>query len=288
MGSSRLALQLTSGSMGLVFLTSCTSSLGQRSSWVLIGYALAAGGIAGFVGFVELLQRYSVGTNAKALLLEGLAALFVVLHVVAGIATYFALPLLDSDFATQSLGRALAAGFGALAILRLSFLNVGTGDQKLSIGPGAMLDILFAHIDQRIDQNRAKRCIDELVPVVKGIRFDRAARDLTAMTVAALERMPAAEAKRLGEEVSAINTRMEIEQSKVLTLAITLRKFGGLGMLQSLICALKDELTKDVPKDDTVTIRAQAAIDGLPDAPRSSQSDRTSNVEVDGSRGPPA
>ncbi len=222
-----------------------------------------ASALSALVGYVELLQRYSAGTNLTFFLRDNLARTFMLVHAIAGGVAWIVLPELSSQIASNPALHAGVAGLGALAILRLSFMNVGSGDKRVSIGPGALVDILVANLDQRIDQNRAADSIREVAKVVDGLNFERAARDLTAACAAAMERLPEESGRKLAEEVSAIQLKMVDERTKLITLGIVLRKYVGLAVLGQLLEATKEGLSAPLavgPANAAQATEARAAV----------------------------
>jgi hypothetical protein len=214
------------------------------SCWAsLIGAIL----LSAAVGYIELLQRYSVGTDLLFFLSDSLARWFLLIHAFAGAVAWIVLPSLSEAAVANPGLHAAIAGLGALAILRLSFMNVGSGDKRVSIGPGALLDILVSNLDQRIDQNRASRSIQQVAEVVKDLDFERAARDLTAACAASMERLPEESGRKLAEEVAGIQQKMDTDAAKLITLGTVLRKYVGLEVLKTLVGVLQESLKPAAP-----------------------------------------
>lgn len=118
-----------------------------------------------FVGLTEIASRYPDEQMKSILSPDGLVYL-----LCNGAISTFALILIFhfrntvpafASFKANSLGAAIAAGFGATAIMRTRLAVIKGSDNKdISIGPDIVINLLLAMIDRRIDRWRASHRLD--------------------------------------------------------------------------------------------------------------------------------
>ena len=135
--------------------------------------------LGGLVGTGELITRYR---DAPTAVLRSAAALFyIALNALAAILALamvraFGLDFgLPADSTVRSWVQVLAAGFSALAVLRMSFFTLRAGDQDIGIGPSSLLQILLGASDRAVDRMRARARATEVAHIMAGVVFAKAA-----------------------------------------------------------------------------------------------------------------
>jgi hypothetical protein len=128
-----------------------------------------------FVGLTEIASRYPDEQMKSILSPDGLVYL-----LCNGAISAFAIILIFhfrdtvpafAGFRGNSLGAALAAGFGATAIMRTRFAVIKGSDNKdISIGPDIVINLLLAMIDRRIDRWRAAHRLNIISDHFKELR----------------------------------------------------------------------------------------------------------------------
>jgi hypothetical protein len=165
--------------------------------------------LAGIVGGCELISRYRdspwqaargkpgllyIGSNGGA----GLVALFLIRHFKLNISL---------GLGDDLINMALAAGFGAMVIIRTKLFTVrqpGGGD--VAVGPAFAVDTFLSAVNREVDRDRASERIQFVAKWARRLRdfqFAKAAPFLTT-ALAALQDLDAGDAQRLRDEFRAL------------------------------------------------------------------------------------
>jgi hypothetical protein len=155
---------------------------------------IAVFGIGALVGLGELVSRYRDAPEHAVRTMPAL--LYIALNSVAAIA---ALQLVETfnvipgKTEGDAISRILLAGFGAMAFFRTSVFTVRVGDQDVSIGPVAFLQIVLHATDRAVDRVRADARAGAVAACMAGVSFDAAKAALPAFCLALMQNVPAEE-----------------------------------------------------------------------------------------------
>lgn len=112
------------------------------------------------VGAGELVARYR--DEPGRVLGYPASRLYVVVNGLTGVAALFLVVIFDWRFGVPAgeptrleVVRVLTAGLGAAVLFRTSLLTVQQQDEKIPIGPSALLEIIRRAIDRAVDRRRA-------------------------------------------------------------------------------------------------------------------------------------
>jgi hypothetical protein len=182
----------------------------------LPGYA-GAFVIGAIVAAIELITRYkddirrAVG-SAPALfyaLLNGAAALGAAWAIVHWFPTTLSIAGRESSFNQPAL--AMAAGFGAMAVLRAGIMKIRVGQgQDVSVGPGLIIERLLAVIDRLVDRRMASYRGGVADSLVQQINFSTHATALVTECLTRLSNISAEEGQQLTTFANALTGRTDI------------------------------------------------------------------------------
>ena len=126
-------------------------------------FIILSGILGASVGTAELVSRYrdepmQALRSAPALTYLGLNALVSI--CVYGLLTHYTKTLVPTLIKRSSM-RSIAAGFGAMAILRSKFFTLRTEKgEDIGVGPDAAISAFLSAADRGVDRVRAKRRLD--------------------------------------------------------------------------------------------------------------------------------
>jgi hypothetical protein len=202
--------------------------------------------IGGAVGAVEIMGRYRHAPLRAALSWSGYS--YILVNVVASWAAYYLLGIFDA-FHDQTPDRkavelVLAAGFGALVVLRSSFFKVRVGDTDVGIGPAALLDTLLLIADRGVDRREAVARAQDVSSLVLHVRDYRVvANMLTKYCLALMQNVDEKTSTDLGEAIGKILSDADIPNAiKLDIVALRLGVVVGPDVLEAAVEALGDRL----------------------------------------------
>jgi hypothetical protein len=98
----------------------------------------------------------------------------------------------------------LAAGLGAMTILRSSAFTVRVGDRDVSVGGAALLQVFLDAADRAVDRKRAAARAMEATRIMAGLNFNKTIAALPAHCITLLQNFPPQLQTPLGQEVARI------------------------------------------------------------------------------------
>ena len=163
---------------------------------------VVAASIGTFVGFTELLARYRDTPFKAARSFSGIT--YLALNGIASVAALVLILALDLDFGiddskeeTLLWTQVMAAGFGALLVLRTSFVNIRAGDQDVALGPNAFLKVILDAVDRQVDRKRAEARSEAVSQAMRGVVFSDAHEALPTYRLALMQNLQAQEQAEL-------------------------------------------------------------------------------------------
>lgn len=135
----------------------------------------------------------------------------------------------------QKLLGALAAGFGAMVILRIKFFTIKSeGGEEISIGPGSVLDALVNYIDRQIDRSRAIERTELIKEVMEGIDFDKVKFYASTLILGSMQNLSAKDEEELGTGIKNIKESPVSPQEKSYALGFLMLDFMGENFLKEV------------------------------------------------------
>src|ERR1044071_9380997 len=195
--------------------------------WIRDAY-LAVFGIGVLVGVGELVSRYRDAPEHAIRTTPAL--LYIALNAVAAVA---ALALVESFGVVKGtdhaagITRVLLAGFGAMAFFRTSVFTIRVGDQDVSIGPVAFLQIVLHAADRAVDRVRADARASAVAACMSGVSFQAAQAALPAFCMQLMQNVPADEQNEVGDAVKILQSSAMDDQTKAKNLGLLLMNVVG-------------------------------------------------------------
>lgn len=137
----------------------------------------------------------------------------------------------------------LAAGFGALAILRASLMKVRIGESDLSLGPGLITDVLLSATDRAVDRAMAAPRAETVNRIMAGVSFEQAKETLPSHCFRLMQNTTAEEEQQFALEVEALASANMSDRVKALNLGLALLNIVGAKVLSTAVENLKNEFT---------------------------------------------
>lgn len=195
--------------------------------WIREAY-LAVFGIGLLVGVGELVSRYRDAPEHAIRTTPAL--LYIALNAcaaVAALALVEAFDVVKGKDEAAGITRVLLAGFGAMAFFRTSVFTIRVGDQDVSIGPVAFLQIVLHAADRAVDRVRADARASAVAACMSGVSFQAAQAALPAFCMALMQNVPADEQQELGDAVKILQTSAMDDQTKAKNLGLLLMNVVG-------------------------------------------------------------
>ena len=213
--------------------------------------------IGGAVGAVEIMGRYRHAPIRAAFSWSGYV--YILVNVLAAWVAFYLLGVFDAfpvakdataaDGDRRTVELTLAAGLGALVVLRSSLFKVRVGDTDVGIGPAAVLDTILLIADRGVDRREAvsrAQDVSALVAHVKDYRI--IANMLTKYSLALMQNVDEKTSSDLGEAVGKILNDPSIPDAiKMDIVALRLGVVVGPDVLEAAVEALGDRLSAGPP-----------------------------------------
>lgn len=209
----------------------------------LAQYLLAAA-LGALVGAGEIIARYRDSPGGA--LATKAAWAYIAVNAVASAATLWLAVLLQIEFKatpeTTPWIRALAAGFGAMAILRSSFFTRQEGGAEVRIGPGNLLQSILESADHAVDRAGAERRARQAKQLAEGVVFAKSYEALPVYCFTLMQNLPAADQKFAAESIKKLGESPIADDIKTHLLMIYLVNAVGYDALKSAKESLGDKL----------------------------------------------
>lgn len=202
--------------------------------------------LGGLVGTGELISRYR---DAPSAVLRSAAAwIYLALNGLASVMALTLVRAFDIEFGLDSGSpvlpwvQVLAAGFGALAVLRMSFFTLRAGGQDIGIGPSSLLQIILGAADRAVDRRRASSRATEVKKIMVGVVFGKADEALPAYCLQLMQNLPADDQATLARELVGLRSSKMDDNTKALTLGLLLMNAVGPAVLKAAVESLADKI----------------------------------------------
>lgn len=161
--------------------------------------------LGALIGFVEIISRYKDAPFQMVITWPGMLYMWVNAFVAAGalwMIRLFGWNFLPADTANAEVARwtqVLAAGLGAMAIFRSSVFVLGKEEDKVSVGPNAVLETLLSAIDKEVDRHRGQERARTVRELVGRMHYEDVSRDLSLISSFLMQNLAADDVQRLTE-----------------------------------------------------------------------------------------
>lgn len=202
-------------------------------------------------GVAELVSRYRDAPTRVLFSLPGLV--YLALNAAAAAAALFIIDVFDWKFGVESSATAtrvtqvLVAGFGALALLRSSLLNVRVGDQDVSVGPGGVLLVVLGASDRAVDRLRAEARASAVARIMAGVSFEKAVEALPTFCLALMQNLPREDQAALANQIERVREANMDDDTRSLVLGLSLLNVVGEDVLTSAVKTLGSRIRPATP-----------------------------------------
>lgn len=198
---------------------------------------------SGAVGGLEITERFR-DEPLKAL--GTLPALsYVAVNAAAGVLALLLLRLFDVQFGLtdseefQRWARVVAAGFGAVIVLRSTLFVASEGAGEREYGLGAFIERLLAQAEGRVRRRRGPDRADVSEKAADGLTYEGAKTALGALALGQLPTAPDSERRELAEAQATIDASPESDEVKLRLLCLAVLNFGGEKVLHRAAAQVK-------------------------------------------------
>lgn len=197
-------------------------------------------GLGVLIGVTDIISRYRDEPDNALGTLPSIFYLFV--NGAASALTLVSIRAFGWDFGLQGQTAAwtqvLAAGLGAMALLRTSLWNVRVGEETIPIGFNRFLDSLLGTVDRAVDRKRAQQRAEAVTKTMKNVDFDKAAQALPAYCFGLLQNLSAEEQEKFGRKVGLLVAAPMNNRVKSLLLGLSLMNLVGEKVLETAVTNL--------------------------------------------------
>ncbi|MFY0582122.1 hypothetical protein ACN28S_54630 [Cystobacter fuscus] len=204
---------------------------------------LAVALIGACVGIGELVSRYQ--DNPYEAIRNRHAVLYTVINVLASVVALLALntvnnqdPLGDQN-AAHRIGYTLLAGFGAMSILRSSAFTLRSGNNDISIGPSALLQIILSATDRAVDRARATVRAERMAKTMKDLEFSQISTALPQLAFTMMQNVTTEEKLDLANEITRLRDQDMDAAMKSICLGLALSNIVGQSVVDAAVAALR-------------------------------------------------
>jgi hypothetical protein len=226
---------------------------------------LSVGLIGGCVGIAELVSRYK--DDPYEAIRNRHAVLYTTINVLAALIALLALKTLGFDgvfgewggekSAASRIGYTLVAGFGAMGILRSSAFTLRTGNEDVSIGPSALLQIILSATDRAVDRARATVRAERMAKTMVSLQFSQIHTVLPQLAFSMMQNVSSSEKQDLADELARLQDQQDMDPTmKSICLGLALSNIVGQRVVDAAVAALRQSL-KPVPEPVFTTTRAE-------------------------------
>jgi hypothetical protein len=211
-----------------------------------VSYVLVCG-IGVLVGVGELVSRYRDAPEQAVRTVP--AAIYIALNAAAAIAAFFlvlAYDVVPGRGDAPAISRVMLAGFGAMAFFRTSIFTTRVGDQDVSIGPVAFLQIVLHAADRAVDRLRADARASAVSQCMAGVSFEAAQEALPAFCMALMQNVSPDEQQKASEAIQLLEASAMDDTTKAKNLGLILMNVVGEKVLLTAVSNLAAQIKRVV------------------------------------------
>jgi hypothetical protein len=198
--------------------------------------------LGGLVGFVEMIARYRDAPFKVVISLPGFA--YILINALVSLVALWSIRLFDWKPVAQGSAevnrwvQVASAGLGAMIIFRSSLFLFRVGEEDISVGPNAILQILLDAVDREVDRRRGRQRANAVEKMMCNIKYDEAALNLPPLSIALMQNLPKDEQDRIlkiVENLSSAKNKGMPDNVKTLSLGLGIMNVVGEDILQAAI-----------------------------------------------------
>lgn len=205
-----------------------------------VDYLMVAA-LGALIGFVEILSRYKDAPFKVAFSLPGL--FYLLLNGAASLIALwgirlFDVSLIDNPNWTPEMVRWLqvgVAGVASMILFRSALFTFRTGDQDVSVGPNAILQVLLVAVDKEVDRMRGAIRAKIVEDAMDGISFEEAVTNLPPVVIALMQNLSDKDKNEILDSVKIALESKAPERARVMTLGLNMINVVGEDILKAAI-----------------------------------------------------
>lgn len=206
-------------------------------------YAALSGLLGAAVGLSELASRYN---SFYKVFKDGDSWLYMGLNFGAALVIYCIVQTYGIDLGplkAHAIGRIIACGLGAMAILRSSFFTFKDSSGKsVDVGPSALIAVFLKVSETEFDRKISTINIQKVGGIVTGLKFLSASKDLPVLVLGSMRVLSDGEQKQIADDISKlINDNTITTEIKNVALGLILIKYTGEKLLAESVATLKSK-----------------------------------------------
>lgn len=212
---------------------------------------LAVGALGAMIGFVEILSRYKDAPFKVSFSLPGV--FYLLINALASVIALWAIRLFGISFTdnpnwTAEMVRWLqvgVAGLASMTLFRSALFTFRIGDQDVSVGPNAILQVLLVAVDKEVDRMRGAIRAKIVEDAMKDITFEEAITNLPPVVLALMQNLSDKDKKEILDSVKIALESKAPERARIMTLGLNMINVVGEDILKAAIAMVDlDKKTK--------------------------------------------
>ncbi|MDP4261842.1 MAG: hypothetical protein Q8941_04870 [Bacteroidota bacterium] len=228
----------------LLLAALCIAAFYIRTDYLLYNQWLWfwSAGLIGFcVGLSELLNRYKA---FRYIFSNNYSWVYMGINMLAGMAAYALIIKYNinlGDIGKFPVGKSIAAGIGAMAFLRSSLFSYkDSANKPIDVGPAALLNVVLHATERQFDQVVTRKTLIQVEPIMKGIDFISASKDLPELINRSMRVLSPDEQSQLSSEIlKLLNDNSITEATKCINLGMIMEKYTGIPLLRDAVDTLR-------------------------------------------------
>ena len=201
--------------------------------------------LGAFIGFIEILSRYKDAPFKVSFSPPGMFYILInalVSAIALWIVRLFGWTFSENPQVSAEITRwtqVIVAGLASMTVFRSSLFVFRFGDQDVSVGPNAILQILLNSVDKEVDRWRGQQRAKVVEAVMEGISFEDAALNLPTVSIALMQNLSATDQDRILKKVEWLlksdEGKLLPEDVKTISLGLEIVNVVGEDVLKAAI-----------------------------------------------------
>jgi hypothetical protein len=198
--------------------------------------------LGALVGSVELISRYQDEPFQTVKTWPGIV--YMLLNGMVAAIVLWMMRLFGWDFLPTNIEiptpeitrwtQVIISGLGAMALFRSSLLNLGMGENQVSVGPNAVLDVLLTTVDKEVDRFRAQKRGKLVRNLLNNIPY-KAEKEITEVGIQLMQNINKSAVEKLKNDKKVINTLPYDDEVKMYMIGLNLMNYLGPDVLKQAI-----------------------------------------------------
>jgi hypothetical protein len=197
---------------------------------------LISGFVGAFVALIELATRFS--DDIKSVFKNHASYIYLLVNFFSSVIIFTLLYNADISILAMKITdhpyiSSLVIGLLSMGLLRSSFLNIQIKNKNIDTGLSRTIDMLLYWVESIYDRNKSSFLIQEVMPIVKGIKFEVMYKAIIPTCMAAFSNLEPKDSEAITEVMRKLDESNNFpDDVKVNQLAIETAKITGVNILK--------------------------------------------------------